>query len=47
MNFKFTYYSLSDMFIELGSIQVIAMSMIAAFMYYIIILFVIDMVKKI
>ena len=47
MNFKFTYYSLSDMFIELGSIQAIAMGMIAAFMYYIIILFVIDMVKKI
>jgi hypothetical protein len=47
MNFKFTYYSLSDMFIELGSIQAIAMGMIAALMYYIIILFVIDMVKKI
>lgn len=46
-NFKFTYYSLSDMFIELGSIQAIAMGMIAALAYYMIILFVIDMVKKI
>ena len=47
MNFKFTYYSLSDMFIELGSIQAIAMGMIAFMMYYIIILFVIDLIKKI